>query len=681
MLALPDDVAAPVPEDPPFIGVTVLRGSRLPLLSLRVLLGLPMEGFDRSKARIVVTRLGNAALGLVCDTMKAIVRAPSNAFDPVPAALKRGAGQARITSICRLDEGRRLVSILAADSLLDVATAERFLADAEPEAQMSSIADRSDKAEQFVIFLLGDEYYGLPIAAVDEVVRRPDAITRLPRAPAFMEGVMNLRGQDCSDHRSAATLCRGRAGSIAGTPDRRTDHRGSPGRLLGRRRQRDSGHLGQRAETGAGAYRRRCLFVRPRRHRRPGRAHDPADRSESVAGPHRTRPAGSTHHRLPHGRTRNGRRSSLRVIRLLIVDDSALMRRLLGSVFAAESDFEVAFARDGVEALERLGEFQPHVVTLDMHMPHMDGLTCLDRIMVEQPCPVVVVSSLTPEGADITLEAMELGAVDFMAKPGGAVSLAMDELAPRLVEKVRGAAKVRLRRSHRLTERVRRNAHGALPSEAARKPSPAGPKAFTLPTSSMPQVRTVLNSVVLVGVSTGGPPALDALLAPLPPDFPWPILVAQHMPATFTGPLSRRLDRLCALNVVEVTRPMAISAGHVYIGKGDADMIVSQRNGGPIVMAAPAQPQFRWHPSVDRLVSTALQHLGASHLIGVLMTGMGNDGAAAMTRLRAEGGHTIAEAEETAVVWGMPGELVKAGGAEIIAPLDEIAARLLEWAR
>jgi two-component system chemotaxis response regulator CheB len=166
----------------------------------------------------------------------------------------------------------------------------------------------------------------------------------------------------------------------------------------------------------------------------------------------------------------------------------------------------------------------------------------------------------------------------------------------------------------------------------------------------------------------------------LPADFPWPILIAQHMPATFTGPLARRLDTLCALTVLEVTGPTPLRAGHVYVGRGDADMIVSRRPDGIILTVAPSSPDYRWHPSVDRLVLTAMEHLGPRRLIGVLMTGMGNDGAAAMTRLSAEGGRTIAEAEETAIVWGMPGELVKAGGAQLVAPLGKIAYHLLDWA-
>jgi two-component system chemotaxis response regulator CheB len=184
--------------------------------------------------------------------------------------------------------------------------------------------------------------------------------------------------------------------------------------------------------------------------------------------------------------------------------------------------------------------------------------------------------------------------------------------------------------------------------------------------------------LVLVGTSTGGPPALDALLSPLPVDFPWPILVAQHMPASFTGSLAARLDRQCALTVSEVVGPTPLLPGHVYVAKGDADMIVSVRQGELVAMAAPASAEYRWHPSVDRLVQSAMAHVDPAHLIGVLMTGMGNDGATTMTALRAQGGRTLAEAEETALVWGMPGELVKAGGAEIVAPLESLADRLRE---
>jgi two-component system chemotaxis response regulator CheB len=355
------------------------------------------------------------------------------------------------------------------------------------------------------------------------------------------------------------------------------------------------------------------------------------------------------------------------VIKVLVVDDSALARKLLGQVFAAEADFEVRVARDGFEALEQLASFQPDVITLDIHMPQMDGLACLDRIMIERPCPVVMVSTLTAEGAETTLEALRLGAVDFIVKPSGAVSLRIGELAPELVKKVRAAAGAQLRPSLRLAERVRHRLGGGV-AAARRRASDealadAGPVAATG------------DGLVLVGVSTGGPPALEVLLTALPASFPWPILVAQHMPATFTGPLARRLDRLCALTVSEVVRPTLLEPGCVYIGRGDADLIVSRRPAGLTALAAPPLP-YPWRPSVDRLVRSAMEQAPASQLIGVLMTGMGDDGADAMTLLHQKGGRTIAEAADTAVVWGMPGELVKAGGADAVLPLDRIAKHL-----
>jgi len=361
------------------------------------------------------------------------------------------------------------------------------------------------------------------------------------------------------------------------------------------------------------------------------------------------------------------------VIRLLIVDDSPLMRRLLGRVFTAEGDFEIAFARNGVEALEQLKAFMPDVITLDVTMPEMDGLACLDRIMLERPCPVVMVSSRTEAGASVTLQAFELGAVDFITKPARAISLEMETLGPKLVEKVRAAAQARLPGSLRLAERVRlRSGLGpAAPAVAQRRRAPAAPPKRRLKSASD-------HGLVLIGVSTGGPPALDTVLSRLPADFPWPIVVAQHMPASFTGPLARRLDRLCALKVVEATLPMPLAAGHVYIGKGDADVIVSLRPDGPVVLAAPSLPEHRWHPSVDRLVDSAMQHFAPERLIGVLMTGMGSDGAEAMTRLKGQGGRTIAEAEDSAVVWGMPGELVRRGGAQVIASLEQIADRIMD---
>ena len=357
------------------------------------------------------------------------------------------------------------------------------------------------------------------------------------------------------------------------------------------------------------------------------------------------------------------------MIKVLVVDDSALARKLFGGFLASESDFEVAFARNGVEALEQLETFKPDVVTLDVNMPGMNGLACLDRIMLERPCPVVMVSSLTADGAEATLEALRLGAVDFVAKPQGAVSLRMAEFAPRLVLKVRAAASAKLRASRRLQERVRHRIGGVAQTRRT-----AAPQARALNDHDME------GGVVLIGTSTGGPPALEALLASLPAEFPWPIVVAQHMPATFTGPLARRLDSLCAIDVVEVARPVVLQPGCAYIGRGDADIVIARRAAGLVAMAAPSHAGYPWHPSTDRLVRSAMDHVPADRLVGVLMTGMGNDGAAAMTELNANGGRTIAESEASAVIWGMPGELVKAGGADWVLPLSKIADRLQKLA-
>jgi two-component system, chemotaxis family, protein-glutamate methylesterase/glutaminase len=353
------------------------------------------------------------------------------------------------------------------------------------------------------------------------------------------------------------------------------------------------------------------------------------------------------------------------VIRLLIVDDSALMRKLLRDVFVADGGFEVRTARDGAEALALLHKFDPQVITLDVQMPGMDGLTCLSRVMLEAPRPVVMISSLTINGAEATLEAIEHGAVDFIAKPDGTFSLAVERLRPILLEKVRAAANARLRKTHRLRERIRHQIRGA-----AAVPQPQRRASRSGAASDGP-------GLVLIGTSTGGPVALDIVLPQLPADFPWPVMVAQHMPANFTATFAQRLNRQCALEVVEADRPMILRPGTVYIGRGDADLVVARRAAGLSAMPIPAKPDYPWHPSVERMVSSALDHYDAGRLVGVMLTGMGRDGTDAMTRLYREGGQTIAEAESTAVVWGMPGELVQNGGAGSVRPVEEVAREII----
>lgn len=355
------------------------------------------------------------------------------------------------------------------------------------------------------------------------------------------------------------------------------------------------------------------------------------------------------------------------MIKLLIVDDSALMRRQLTMLFQAQGDFDVRQARNGLEAIEENRSFQPDVVTLDINMPEMDGITALSLIMAERPVPVVMVSSLTEKGALATFEALNLGAVDYVAKPDGTISLSLDRIKQELLDKVRMACKARLRGpsgsaqpAGGLRERLRSE---RLVAEKARH--------YTRATAD--------GGVVLIGVSTGGPRALEQVLPALPADFPWPILVAQHMPASFTGPFAARLNAMCALTVVEVTRPMTVCAGTVYIGRGSADLVVVRRAGLLTVLPKPESSQHLWHPSVELLAQSALEQVPPQQLVAVMLTGMGYDGAASFTEIKRRGGRTIAESEQTAVVFGMPAELIERGGANITLPLDKIANQLRAW--
>jgi two-component system chemotaxis response regulator CheB len=356
--------------------------------------------------------------------------------------------------------------------------------------------------------------------------------------------------------------------------------------------------------------------------------------------------------------------------KILVVDDSALMRKLLAGVLV-EAGYDVRSARNGTEGVDMVVQWQPDVVTLDINMPEMDGLTALSLIMSARPTPVVMVSSLTEKGALATFEALALGAVDFIPKPGGTISLHVDEIKAVLLDKVRAASRARLGR--------RPTARTAGPVSTPVAPPPPSRAPVSSPASAVRAKGGPLPGLVLIGVSTGGPRTLEDILPRLPADFPWPILVAQHMPANFTDTFSRRMDSLCALTVVEVASAMAISAGNVYIGRGGTDITVTARAGVLHVAPRPETPTVLWHPSVEVMVDSAMQHLAPRHLLGVMLTGMGNDGADAMARLHAAGGRTIAESADTAVVFGMPNELIERRGATLVLPCTAIAAQLRHW--
>ncbi|MGA2169041.1 MAG: chemotaxis-specific protein-glutamate methyltransferase CheB [Terracidiphilus sp.] len=355
------------------------------------------------------------------------------------------------------------------------------------------------------------------------------------------------------------------------------------------------------------------------------------------------------------------------MIKLLIVDDSALMRRQLMVLFQAEGDFEIRQARNGDEAVRENREFEPHVVTLDINMPEMDGLTALSLIMAERPVAVVMVSSLTNEGALATFEALNLGAVDYVAKPGGTISLSIDRITAELVSKVRSAARSRPRGKVSVTATAARRMQEERKKVAAASSLSAAP-------------RSSVEGLLVMGASTGGPRALEIVLSGLPASFPWPVLVAQHMPGAFTRAFADRLDQLCALQVVEAGSALAVEAGKIYIGRGGADMVLANRAGRLTALPTPENSNFLWHPSVELLGRSVLEHYDPKRVTAVLLTGMGYDGSNAFSEIKKRGGRTIAESEDSAVVYGMPAELVGKGGASLVLPVEKIAVQLSAWA-
>ncbi|GAA0308239.1 chemotaxis-specific protein-glutamate methyltransferase CheB [Rhodovulum strictum] len=357
-------------------------------------------------------------------------------------------------------------------------------------------------------------------------------------------------------------------------------------------------------------------------------------------------------------------------MRVLIVDDSALMRRWLAECLSAEPGIDCATARDGRDALSKIASFDPDVVTLDINMPVMDGLSCLAQIMTEAPRPVIMVSSLTDAGALATFEALELGAVDYIAKPSGTVSHDLRTIFPDLVAKVRAAAGVAPRR---------RTARAARPSTRAS----ARPATRPAPAQDRPRERAGRAAapceLVLIGASTGGPSAVEEVLLRLDNGFPAPIVIAQHMPRRFTQVFAERLSRQGEMPVIELSRMTELVPGAAYLAQGDADVQISRRGGHLVAGPVPTDGRFVWTPSVDRMVDSALEAVAADRIVAALLTGMGDDGAAAMTRLRSGGGRTIAQSEATCAVYGMPRALVEAGGANRVVDIDRIAATLIRF--
>jgi two-component system, chemotaxis family, protein-glutamate methylesterase/glutaminase len=338
-------------------------------------------------------------------------------------------------------------------------------------------------------------------------------------------------------------------------------------------------------------------------------------------------------------------------IRVLVVDDSALMRKLIPLILERDTDIEVVgTAMDGAFALKKIAELQPDVVTLDLEMPRMDGIETLRTIMRNAPLPVIVFSTHSREGAYSTFKALALGAIDFVAKPKEAAAGNLDPVAHQLAEKIKVAK--------------RAGGPKTLPKLEVEAP---------LPQKKHARAAIPPNRIIAIGISTGGPNALQYVLSQIPGDFPASFVIVQHMPEGFTDMFARRLDECCALDVQEAKSGDLLLAGRVLICPGNRHMMVRRMPRGEMVVLSDG-PTINGHrPSVDVLFHSVAQEFALT-AVGVLMTGMGDDGAEGLGAIKAAGGVTIAQSEETCVVGGMPRAAIVKGYATKVLPLDGMAA-------
>jgi two-component system chemotaxis response regulator CheB len=345
------------------------------------------------------------------------------------------------------------------------------------------------------------------------------------------------------------------------------------------------------------------------------------------------------------------------VIKVLIADDSALMRKMLKKILSTDPEIDViATARDGNDVVLKARELIPDVITMDINMPGLDGITALQYIVNEKICPVVMVSSLTQEGAATTFEALELGAFDYIAKPGGTVSSNLEMVSGELIDKVKTAA--RLKERGKVTERLARERH--LKSRS--------PKAGN--------TRGKITKAVAMGISTGGPKVIYEVLPLLPADINAIMFMVQHMPANFTSTYVKRLNQSCQIEVVEARAGMKVEPGVLYVGSGGRHLTLVKNTMGDVMLRLPSKPEHLFIPSVSIMMQSVLNVYG-DKTVGVIMTGMGSDGADAMVNIRQAGGVTIAESEESAIVFGMPGDTIKRGGAQVVAPIWNIAREIM----
>ena len=341
--------------------------------------------------------------------------------------------------------------------------------------------------------------------------------------------------------------------------------------------------------------------------------------------------------------------------KVLIVDDSAYTRQSMKKIIEEDATLEVAgIASDGVDAMAKVIRLRPDIITLDFEMPNMDGFSFLRWLMSERPTPVIMVSSHADSRT--VFRALELGAADFIAKPTRRASTELQTIEKDLIRKIKGIKNVRLDILSRNLELLE------LEGEPGKQK----------------QVRAYRHAVdvVAVGSSTGGPAALQIILTRLPSDFMAAMVISQHMPKGFTGPMSERLDKMCPLRIKEAVDGDIIKRGTVYICPGGFHFVLKKRGEGKQITLREGRLTDTYIPSVDHMMSSVAESYGPAS-VGVILTGMGNDGKQGMLEIKKRGGYTIAESEETAVVFGMPGEAIKNGAVEMILPLQEIPAEII----
>ncbi|MEF3255626.1 MAG: chemotaxis response regulator protein-glutamate methylesterase [Deferribacterales bacterium] len=352
------------------------------------------------------------------------------------------------------------------------------------------------------------------------------------------------------------------------------------------------------------------------------------------------------------------------MIKVLVVDDSAFMRKAIENMLKKDPNIQVVgFARNGVEAIEMVQKLKPDIVTLDIEMPQMDGLTALRKILEVSNVPVIMVSSLTTEGAEATLKALELGAVDFIPKDKSFASLGIMKIEDQLIEKVKTFAGRKV---------------------AFRAPTMSKPIASTPTPPPSPQPRAgVFNGnkkVVAIGTSTGGPQSLQNVIPKLTKELNRPVLIVQHMPPNFTKSLATRLDSMSQLTVVETEGKEKLEPNVVYIAKGGFHLKIKKVSSNYYIENSTEPSNVLHIPSVDVMVSSVAENFGRDAL-GVIMTGMGNDGLIGLRKLKEKGGAVVAQDKDSCVVYGMPRAVIEAGLADEIVPLDNIAAQIMRYCK